>query len=174
MAVGQIQTEDDLRAFVLQQVRGSDLGRLVRQLQGPRAAIGAFSVYRNAAVSLAAGAQVPFDTIEYDSHSWFSVGTGRFTPLVAGVYSFSTVVGGNPAADVYVQAAIRKNGATSKFGALTYDRGAGVYSSAVARFAMDGATDFVDVIWDQSSGGSLAVLVGAAVCYLQGEFVGHL
>lgn len=34
MAVGQIQTEDDLREFVRSELRGSDLATFVRQLQG--------------------------------------------------------------------------------------------------------------------------------------------
>src|SRR4051812_43973392 len=57
-------------------------------------ALGAFSAYRNAALSLATNAVVTYDTELFDVSGWFDTTTsiGRYTPQVPGYYSFSWAV----------------------------------------------------------------------------------
>jgi hypothetical protein len=142
-------------------------------------AIGAFSAYRNLAVSLATGAVVPFDTEEFDVSSWHDVTTnvGRYTPQVAGYYRLSWAVhaSGVLTADVYWRAMLRKNGALAKYGQTNFQRGAvaSVDSVGTTVVQANGTTDFFDVAIEHGVGAAQAILVGAANTHFEGEMVGR-
>src|SRR4051812_4777921 len=71
-----------------------------------------FSAYLNSAQALASGGVLICDAEEWDTSSWYSTPTGRYTPQVAGRYRFSWAVRINatPASGKYLESYLRKNG----------------------------------------------------------------
>jgi len=61
---------------------------------------GAFSAYRNAALSRTTGQVITFDTEEYDLSSWLDITTnpGRYTPQVPGYYDLKAAATAAPGA----------------------------------------------------------------------------
>jgi hypothetical protein len=137
---------------------------------------GVFSANRAAALSLTSPAVVPFDTETYDPSGWFDVTTniGRYTPLVAGYYRFSWMVGAaTPVAPGWTLANLLKNGAIHKRGPLMTDpSGAlGAYSAGSSNAQANGTTDFFEVQFFTSAAGARVINVGADFCYFSGELI---
>jgi hypothetical protein len=142
---------------------------------------GSFSAYRGTAATIASGAVVPFNTEERDISNWFDITTnvGRFTPQVAGYYSFawSVQAAAAQAADVGWSAHLYKNGALHKQGQIGYQRvgGAGmaVNSSGFAEAQANGTTDFFEIVLLMTTGGTGALFANAATTYFQGHLIGR-
>lgn len=139
--------------------------------------VGAFSAYRNAAVSLATGATMVFDAEEFDPSSWFSVATGLYTPQVAGIYRLSWAIntGAIMTADAAFGTFLLKNGANHRRGQLMFQRATstGPCSVGSALVQANGTTDNFGVAVEHGNGGSLALTPGILYSYFQGEFVGR-
>jgi len=108
------------------------------------------------------------DTEFFDSMDWYDPVTGRFTPLIAGFYSFRTEAQWSGVGDsVNISAKIEKN-ATDNF---TFNRkvgGAGGNSVGVSGgFVMNGTTDYVIASFLHQNGS--AINLGAT-----GLFMGWL
>jgi hypothetical protein len=142
-------------------------------------AIGSFSAYAGVAqTGIVSGTptKVTFDTEEWDVSGWFAA--SRFTPLTAGIYRLSALVGLGTAVldgnriEVYVY----KNGALHRFlnrervgGATDDDRIGGT-----ALVTANGTTDYFEVFYVHNSGTNEDRAAGSSVTIFQGEFVGTL
>lgn len=135
----------------------------------------AFSAYSAAATTLATGfeTQVAFNTEEYDTNSNYNTGNSRFTPTVAGYYSFNATVRysallvGNT---FYVT--LYKNAASVKIGNIMFLPVNGAPSNSVtATIYMNGTTDYVEVFAFQNSGVSVNTSTGASLTYFQASMV---
>lgn len=144
-------------------------------------ATGSFSAWlTTAAISLASGSVIPFDTEEWDISGWHDITTnkGRFTPLVAGVYRFSGRVRPNAAtdlaADQFITVTLAKNGAGFKTGQVGYQRGTALQASGFisACAQANGTTDFFELFVVHNTGGSLPIGNAEAATYWQGELIG--
>jgi hypothetical protein len=142
-------------------------------------AIGAFSAYRNAAISITTGSIVPFDTEEWDVSGWHDTATnvGRFTPQVAGYYRLSWMVhaGGPLAVNNWWKASLRKNGVLAKGGSVAWQvtTAALINSTGTAIVQANGTTDFFDVVVDHNQGVASAISPASATTYFQGELIGR-
>lgn len=137
---------------------------------------GSFSAYRSAALSVTSSQVVVFDSEDFDISSWHDITTGRFTPQLAGIYSFSWAVASATAmtADSYLLASLRRNGAVYKRGsAMNYRAAAsGTKSVGTALGQANGTTDYFDILVENNFG-TIALTVGGAITYFQGELVGR-
>jgi hypothetical protein len=143
----------------------------------PGMAKGAFSAYRNAALSLATGAAVTFDAEEYDVSNWF-VGTS-FTPQVAGYYlltwhlEITTVL----TTAQWARGNVTKNNVLHKRGSVAVAPSATttpVTTEGAALVQANGSTDFFAVVLNHNTGGSVALGVGAVdSTYFQAHLVGR-
>ena len=131
-----------------------------------------FSVYRNAAYTLATGANViPFDTKLFDTGSNIDVTTnkGRFTAPVAGFYQFegAVILGTNSGDHFY--AGVQKNGTEAqRFDEVTTSATIN-YTFGISAFLELAASDYVEFYINTSTGRSL-VVGNSAYCW----FVGYL
>lgn len=134
---------------------------------------GLFSAYRNAALSLATGNTVLFDTEERDLSGWYDPATGRFTPQTQGYYRLSWSLAGTVVAGQYLIAEVFKNGALHKLPAAvgTVIGGAAAVSGGSIQVVANGTTDYFSIVLVHNTGGSLVLSVGASTCYFQGEFI---
>lgn len=105
--------------------------------------------------------EVPMNAEDLDVTSNFSTSTGRFTPNVAGWYSFSAAVGLRSLGDQLTEhVMIAKNGDTAgstwpRFWSRTKQSGSGEVQGVVSEvmFYLNGSTDYVSVfVWN--SGGT--------------------
>ena len=83
---------------------------------------------------------------EFDTHGTFDPATGRFTPTVAGYYSFQSSITGSALATAAI-AYFRKNGTV-----IDTDRSAQISGAATVSphgtVYMNGSTDYVDFAFD--------------------------
>jgi hypothetical protein len=140
---------------------------------------GAFSAYRAAAVSLATGAVVVFDTDGtapgFDVSSWYDAATGLYTPQVAGEYRLSCGVGaaGALTADVFWQVTLRKNAAELHRGQIIYQRGTQpVLATGSWDVQANGTTDNFAIGILHGVGAAQALGTGALLTYFHGELIG--
>lgn len=141
---------------------------------------GAFSAYRNAALTLASNSVAVFDAEEFDVSSWYDTATGRYTPQVAGYYRLSWVLTASIAwtATAYLSTVLRKNGTVFKFAPVVYQAGTvlPVVGGGTAIVSANGSTDFFEIEVRHNQGGSPAFVTGASgpsSTYLQGELIGR-
>lgn len=152
----------------------NDLIILGKRSTGIPSQVGAFSAYRSAALSLASGNGVPFDTVNYDINSWYNTTNGRYTPQFPGKYRLDWCAGSIVlAAGQDVQAIVHKNGTLYRRGApnVTGAGGSGAFSTSSAQVDANGTTDFFQVFFYHSAVGSQALFPGASNCYFQGELI---
>lgn len=138
---------------------------------------GAFSAYRNAALSLTTGLTVTFDTEEFDVSGWYDTSNGRFTPQVPGYYRFSWSVTSNASitADQFWQANLHKNGTLHKDGGICFQRGTVAVASVGTHLAVaNGSTDFFTVVITHNTGAGVANSPGVAGTYFGGELIGRV
>lgn len=102
---------------------------------------------------------ITFTTEDIDTHNFHDTGsnTARITPTVAGYYTFrGTYFSGVPTTLVSIDASIRKNGATSFAPGPRGNAGAIAQSqSTIAYIAMDGITDYCELMALQDSSGAV-------------------
>lgn len=134
-----------------------------------------FSAYRAAAVSLTSGAQVPFDTEEFDPSNAFAA--SQFNPQTPGFYRVSWMVYASvvPAADTFWYSMLRKNGANHKVAPPSWQRGAATnMASGMSHVVQaNGTTDTFDVTINHNVGAAAAIQTGSAFTYFGGELIGR-
>jgi hypothetical protein len=139
-------------------------------------AIGSFSAYRAAAVSLgvASPAFALFDTEEFDVSGWHDTATGRYTPQVPGYYRLSWMLTPNTAVSVWWRSILYKNGSAFKIGNAVIGSATAQTSGGTAVVQANGTTDFFQVAASWDNGGA-AVSLGASLVnvWFQGELVGR-
>lgn len=144
---------------------------------------GAFSAYRSSALTIPQTTATPivFDAEEFDVSSWYDTSTGRFTPQVAGIYRLSALVrisgevAGWSGTEDHARVYVRKNGSAEKQIHRHQGNTAAMSGAAgSALLAANGSTDYFEVVvYRDSFGANLAVEVGGAYCWFQGELVGR-
>jgi hypothetical protein len=139
-------------------------------------AVGGFNVYRNAAVSYATGSVVVFDTELFDYSGWYDTATGKYTPLIAGLYQFSWLVtDNNPlgAADRYWLTHIRKNGTIVGDGQLLWQRSTqGPNSGGSMLLEANGSTDYFEITVEHNEGAAEDIDTGQDSTFFCGHYVG--
>ena len=129
----------------------------------------AFSAYSstNQSISNSTFTKITFDTEEFDTNNNFA--SSRFTPTVAGYYQINSLVFMSTGA--YNQIALYKNGTGYKYGSLTGNGGylQGFLLSALVY--LNGSTDYVEIYYQQSSGGSLSTLGSQTTVWFQGSMI---
>jgi hypothetical protein len=122
----------------------------------------AFSAYASAGTSLGADAytKITLAVEDFDTNNNFA--SSRFTPTVAGYYSFHGSVG---ASGAYVQAALYKNGSRIVSGTY-YNAGTSQTSHVSGLFYMNGSTDYVELY--AYAGVAVTSASGASSVFLHG------
>jgi hypothetical protein len=77
----------------------------------PLLKVPAFSVSTDTTASFTNGTlrKIPYDTVEFDTHSWFDTVNNRYTPQIAGYYSFSVTATGTGTSATFFVAQVFKN-----------------------------------------------------------------
>lgn len=140
----------------------------------------AFAVGRSGSASYATGATVVFDAVEHDVSSWYSTATGRFTPRVAGIYSFAWAVsmqGIDPGE--YFQTHLSKNSAGVLKAGAVIQAGAGWPTSVGSAPVIEanGTTDYFHIVLQHNNGGTgtaWAVQADVGHTYFQGYLLAAL
>ena len=102
-----------------------------------------------------------FNTEVFDTDSMYDTSTYRFTPTVAGKYWVYTKGRIDSSANFEVNAiSIRKNGTKYSEFRSSNDYFETVFSGVIITF--NGSSDYVDVVYEQQSGGSLNVKGGTS------------
>ena len=136
----------------------------------------AFSAYASSSgtISSSVWTKVPINTEGFDTNSNFDTGTYRFTPTVAGYYSFTGSVFTQGSTSVTrLLIGIYKNGSESLGGIIGDLRGSTVTNSGVngsILLNMNGTTDYAEFYLYES--GTVCAYLGASAAYTY--FQGHL
>lgn len=138
-----------------------------------------FQAYLNGAQSVTSNTQtvVNLDTVVFDSGSYFSVSTHRYTPLVAGKYQVSVCLQGSQVATTGTQAYgayIMKNGVqafASAFSATSTSFGLNSQQCQTAMLAMNGSTDYMTMA-GIVTGTTTAFSTGAGITWMQAFYIG--
>ena len=115
--------------------------------------------------------KVPFETESYDNSNCFNTTTNRFVATVAGNYHFSSTVRGTVGSGDTYWVYLYKNGALAKCGhsmvvATTYD-----HAFVVSGDIQLAANDYVEVFFNNGSGGVKSGTNGAAATFFDGYLV---
>lgn len=129
---------------------------------------GSFSAIRSGSYVTTANQPFLFEAEEWDYSSWYNPATGRFTPLLAGIYRLS--------ASVYTgiagQLAIRKNGAIHRERFVTDADSKELSALVQANGTTDYFTVTVSTATDLDPAASGGVVAGQY--WFQGELVGRI
>lgn len=144
---------------------------------GGLSSAGRFSVYRNAAQSIASSTftKVLFDAATEDVSGWFDITTNnRFTPLLAGTYLFLGAVQINSMDDQkWMVVQLSKNGSALQRFNTSYASGISNQTVSAAGFtSMNGSTDYIEMQVYQEDIVSRSIQTGAAFTYLTGIRIG--
>ena len=96
--------------------------------------------------NLSSGYSALYDTVVFDTDSWYDTSTGRYTPQRAGYYNFMGQWSlTTTSSTIYLSVSLRFNG-TLKFNRVQYG-GSSTYPRPQVSgvFYMNGSTDYVDV-----------------------------
>lgn len=106
----------------------------------------AYKTVTNQSIPASTVTKITLNTVSYDTDSWFSTGTSRYTPQIAGYYMFvGSVISGNGASSWYLPY-IYKNGAAVMLGNnFQTSAGGGPNSQVVFMVYMNGSTDYVEL-----------------------------
>ena len=134
-----------------------------------------FSAYRNAAITIPQGVatKVPYDTEEWDTHSWFDTTLGRFTPQVAAKYRFSAfqrMIGNTPSGYLFLY--LYKNGSLHKVFTGTYPAGGVTAGGGSVLAQANGTTDYFEVFCEHNESGSPSLTTGIAFSNFAAESIG--
>lgn len=142
--------------------------------------VGSFRAYRNSALSLSANGVVVYDTETWDHSNWFDVGTGRFTPQVAGYYRISGQVRASVALGAvnrFWQARVLKNATLQSHGsrAIAHTDVANLTTLFNDIVLFNGTTDFLEIQIDHDVGAGVALSVGnnPSPTFIAGQLVGR-
>jgi hypothetical protein len=136
----------------------------------------AFSAYASSSGTITSDVwtKVPINTEGFDTNSNFDTGTYRFTPTVAGYYSFTGSVFTQGSTSVTrLLLGIYKNGVEAQGGIIGDLRGGTVTNSGVngsVLLNMNGTTDYAE-FYLYESGTVCAYLGGSPYTYFQGHLV---
>jgi hypothetical protein len=134
----------------------------------------AFSAYASSSGTITSNVwtKVPINTEGFDTNSNFDTGTYRFTPTVAGYYSFTGSVFTQGSTNVTrLLLGIYKNGVEAQGGIIGDLRGGTVTNSGVngsVLLNMNGTTDYAE-FYLYESGTVCAYLGGSPYTYFQGH-----
>lgn len=138
---------------------------------------GVFAAYRNAALSNASGADVVYDSEEYDVSGWFNTTNGRFTPQVAGFYRLSWQVQASGALTLnnWWKASLHKNSVLHRGGNVSWQvtTAALVVSNGSANVTANGSSDFFSVNLTHNNGAGGGVATGVSATFFHGELIGR-
>jgi len=132
----------------------------------------AFSAYASAGTSTPNNTytKILFATEEFDTNNNFASST--FTPTVAGYYQINAAIGPPTFTSGYHFPMIYKNGSAYKYGQLAYVassiNGQVVISSLVY---CNGSTDYIEMYWYQSSGGTVTSGTGIPSTWFNGALI---
>jgi hypothetical protein len=141
-------------------------------------AASSFMAYRAAALSLATGEVITYDSKEWDPDGCFNTSTGAFRASRAGVYRLSACALQTGLADQqFFGLRIYKNGAAHRYLGRGTESGqsvAAVGSGSTLVRAAQG--DYFQVVVQHNHAtapGTLALSVGSEFCWFSGEYVGR-
>lgn len=122
----------------------------------------AFYAYSSGSVSFSQGVEtkVTLNTEAYDTASCFNTSTSRFTPNVAGYYSFSSNIQGTFGGSIsasYMIAIIYKNGSPYSLSGTQPVNGNYLTSTCSAIIYLNGSTDYVELYCGQNNGGTFTL-----------------
>ena len=128
-----------------------------------------FHATRSANVTSASPYVPIYDTVVYDTDSWYSTSNGRYTPQKAGYYYFMgqwSLASTNTAH--YISISLRKNGG-ARFNTVMYgDASTYPRPQVFGTFYMNGSSDYVEV-YNEFGGGANAIWTSV----LGNNFLGH-
>lgn len=125
-----------------------------------------FSVYRNAALTIATDTVIIFDTKSFDTGTNVSTSTGLFTAPVAGFYQIQALISSSSTVTSYYMAEIYKNGSLWKYGEAN---SLATPQSGVADLMQLAAGDTVGIA--VHAGSSPVLNVGPTFSYFSGFLV---
>jgi hypothetical protein len=133
-----------------------------------------FSVYRNGALSISAGAtaKVTFETENFDTNNNFdAVTNNRYVAPVTGFYWFSATVQIAVNANLY-GILLYKNGSAVKRGNFSSTGAVATDNGFVVNTLLQlTASDYVEIFMFNNSGGSAAIATGDQKTYFQGFLI---
>ena len=108
----------------------------------------------------------------FDTNSCFNTSTYRFTPTVAGYYSFYSFVSTN-AANNSAGISFAKNGTVQSYSAANYGAGSGFNNgiSLGQMFYLNGSTDYIELYVFQDTGSAKNTASGISQTYFNGCLV---
>jgi hypothetical protein len=130
-------------------------------------ALPTFSAYDTNAVVITANVftKLDFTTENWDTDNAFA--SSRFTPLTAGYYSVSGMIGSSPTAAEAVGWAIYKNGSIWQYGASIGTVAGSKYVSGNIIVYLNGSTDYIELYgtasYNATIGGGASIRYFAAV-----------
>lgn len=132
-----------------------------------------FSAYRSAAGTAAPGySKIIADAEEYDTDSAYDVSTGRFQPLVPGIYQVNAKIEINTTTATAVAAAIYKNGTLAYLGGVSIGSAAAYPGAGLgAQVVLNGSTDFIELYMFSSNASAIAYVTGVGRMFFQANLV---
>ena len=128
-----------------------------------------FHATRSANVTTASPYVAIYDTVVFDTDSWYNSSNGRYTPQKAGYYYFMgqwSLASTNTAH--YISISLRKNG-SARFNTVMYgDASTYPRPQVFGMFHLNGSSDYVEV-YDEFGGGANAIWANV----LGNNFLGH-
>ena len=135
-----------------------------------------FEAYLGTNVTLTSNAfnVYPINVVSYDTNSWYNTSTYRYTPQIAGYYSFTFAYTHSGSTNTSAQiAAIYKNGSLSNY--LFFNRYSAVTGNLTAGGSaliyMNGTTDYVQPYYYSLGVGTITGQASVALSYFQGHLV---
>jgi hypothetical protein len=104
--------------------------------------------------------KLTLSTVTYDAASYYSTGTGRYTPTVAGYYLVYGVVSAPEVANAAALAYVYKNGASFALGSVFQGNAFGTLSAVRALVFLNGSTDYVELWGSCNAAGTTNVNAG--------------
>lgn len=135
-----------------------------------------FYAYRNAVQAIADNSASRFNlNVEvFDTNSNFDTSTSRFTPTIAGYYSFTAAIAfAAGVADRYFYSAVHKNGTIASTSPSRFT-GTGTQAAlTTCILPMNGTTDFVEMYVYQNTGAPQNATSDFAQSYMCGAYLGN-
>lgn len=118
-----------------------------------------FSAYMSAAQSItnSFATKVAFNTLLFDTNSNFNTSLNRFTPTVAGYYSVAAICRDLSGAGVGQNTIIIYKNSTAYSQVVLVAAGSGTSPAISSIIFMNGSSDYLEVFYFQSSGGTTQI-----------------
>ena len=141
--------------------------KLGANVAGNGPAFGATLTAAAQSIPHATSTKIAFDTEEFDTNSNFA--SSRFTPTVAGYYQINGSALMSSGTGGVCEAYLYKNGAAFKAGQSTATIAGGQTVVAVESLIyLNGTTDYVELFFNQTTGGAQTVANDARYTYMNG------